>query len=189
MAARLREHATYEDLLKVPDNMVAELIEGELYASPRPRGKHVRAASALGFVIGPPYDSGLGGPGGWWLIDEPEVHLSRDVLVPDMAGWRHERLPELPEDHKFEVPPDWVCEITSPSTAHRDRSKKMPIYARAGVTWAWIINPEEQTLEVRRLEAEGWRIVAEYGGEDVIRAQPFEAVDIDLRVLWRARAS
>src|SRR5215216_5713218 len=103
MAARLREHATYEDLLKVPENMVAELIEGELYASPRPAGPHTNAASVLGFLLGPPFQIGSGGPGGWWIYDEPELHFGRNVLVPDLGGWRRERMPQFPKSHIFDI--------------------------------------------------------------------------------------
>src|SRR5215212_4295954 len=111
MTARIREHATYDDLIRVPENMVAELIEGELFVSPRPAGPHTRAASALLMVIGPPFHFGAGGPGGWWILIEPELHFGRNVLVPDLAGWRQERMPEVPKSHVFSVVPDWVCEV------------------------------------------------------------------------------
>ncbi|HWW62094.1 MAG TPA: Uma2 family endonuclease [Thermoanaerobaculia bacterium] len=184
MAARIREHATYEDLMKVPDTMVAEIIEGELYTWPRPSYRHSNFASSLGMVIGPPYHRGDGGPGGWWILDEPEIHLGRNILVPDIGGWRRERMPELPDSSKVTLPPDWVCEILSPSTSRVDRSKKMPIYANHGVTFAWLIDPIEQTFEVRRLENGSWLIVATYGGDDKVRAEPFELVEIDLASIW-----
>jgi len=185
----LDAEATYEDLMKVPDTMVAELVEGELFASPRPRYKHSRVAAALGGALFPAYDSGDGGPGGWWILDEPELHFGRNVLVPDIAGWRHERMPDLPEGHASEIAPDWVCEVTSPSTGLLDRSRKMPIYARAGVAWMWIIDPDPQTLEVFANDGETWRVVVTYGGENVVRAQPFDAIELDLSKLWRVHAS
>jgi Uma2 family endonuclease len=186
MAARLREHATYEDLVRVPDNMVAELIEGELYASPRPAGPHTNAASALGFFIGPPFQFGNGGPGGWWIYNEPELHFGRNVLVPDLAGWRRERMPQFPQDHVFDVVPDWVCEVISPSSGRLDRLKKMPIYARENVGYAWIVNPDLQTLEVFRGEGDGWHLVATHGETEVVRVPPFEEIEINLAFLWGA---
>jgi Uma2 family endonuclease len=184
MTARFREHATYEDLIAVPENMVAELIDGELYASPRPAGPHTMAASALGFVIGPPFHFGNGGPGGWWILDEPELHFGRNVLVPDLAGWRKERMPEIPKNHVFSVVPDWVCEVISPSSGRLDRTKKMPIYARQGVRFAWIIDPDQQVLEVRTLQADGdWRR-EDYGGDQPLRVPPFEEIEIDFSLIW-----
>jgi Uma2 family endonuclease len=179
----MREQATYQDLLKVPENMVAELIEGELYTSPRPRGHHTNAASGMGFLLGPPYHFGRGGPGGWWILNEPEVHFGANVLVPDLAGWRRERMPEIPTGHAFSVVPDWICEVLSPSTARLDRAKKLPIYARNGVQYAWIVDVDDQYLEVRRLENGAWHEVAVFTG-DVVRAEPFEAIELDMTLVW-----
>lgn len=180
----MREQATYQDLLKVPENMVAELIEGELYASPRPTGRHTRAASRLGMLLGSPFDLGIGGPGGWWILDEPELHLDRHVLVPDLAGWRRERMPEIPQGHVFSVVPDWICEVLSPSTSRLDRAKKLPIYARNGVQYAWIVDVDEQFLEVRRLENGSWYEVAVFTTGDTVRAEPFEAIELDMTLVW-----
>lgn len=182
MSARIREHATYEDLLRVPENMVAELIDGELFVSPRPRPAHARAASALGFILGPPFQFGDGGPGGWWIIDEPEVHFGSQVLVPDLAGWRIERMPEMPKGSVFSVIPDWVCEILS--DARLDRAKKLPIYARHGVKHAWIVDVEEQYLEVKRLENGKWSDVAIFTAGEPVRAEPFDAIEIDMTRVW-----
>lgn len=189
MPARVREHATYEDLLQVPDNLVAELIEGELYTSPRPAGPHTNASSSLGMLVGPPYHFGRGGPGGWWIFDEPELHMGPNVLVPDMAGWRRERMPEYPKNHIFSIVPDWVCEVVSPSSGRLDRLKKMPIYAREGVAYAWLIDPEQQLLEARKLVAGQWVVIAEHGGDEVVRVEPFEAVEIELTLVWGPPAS
>jgi len=184
MAAPIRQHATYEDLMKVPDTMVAEIIEGELYAWPRPGGPHARFASAIGMDVGTPYDRGRGGPGDWWILHEPELHVGQNVLVPDVGGWRRERMPEIPRDHIFSVPPDWICEVLSPSNSRIDRIKKMPIYARHEVAYAWLVDPIEQTLEVKRLENGRWSDLALYGGDDTFRAEPFELVEIDLASIW-----
>jgi Uma2 family endonuclease len=182
--ARVRESVTYEDLMRVPENMVAEIIEGELYASPRPGGPHARFASAIGMDVGSAYDRGRGGPGGWWILFEPELHLRPDILVPDLAGWHRERMPELPRDQVFLVPPDWVCEVLSPLTWRIDRAKKMPIYARHGVTYAWLVEPVAQTVEVLKLADGKWRQEAIFSGSDMMRAEPFEAVEIDLASIW-----
>ena len=148
--------ATYDDLVKLPDNLVAEILDGELHASPRPAPPHSRAGSTLGVVLGGPFDFGRGGPGGWWLFDEPELHLGADVIVPDLAGWKRERMPRQPDTAYFALPPDWVCEILSPSTAKVDRVRKLAIYAREAVAHAWLIDPVLQTLEVLRLEGGRW---------------------------------
>jgi len=184
MSARLREHATYEDLVQVPDNMVAELIEGELYASPRPAGPHTLASSALGGILVSAYQFGFGGPGGWWILDEPELHFGSNVLVPDLAGWRKERMPGIPESHVFDIAPDWVCEVTSPSSGRLDRQKKMPIYAREGVAFAWLVEPKQQLLEVSKLHERQWLQIAVHGGADVVRIEPFTEIEIDLTLIW-----
>ena len=123
--------ATYEDLMNVPDTMVAEIVDDELHASPHPALRHANVTSSLGVMIGGPFHHGRGGPGGWWILDEPELHFGRNVLVPDLAGWRRTRLPRLPDAAYCSVFPDWVCEVLSPSTAALDRSKKLAIYAHA----------------------------------------------------------
>lgn len=189
MAARVREHATYEDLLQVPDNMVAELIEGELFASPRPAGPHTNASSALGGFLMPPFQFGRGGPGGWWILDEPELHFSRDVLVPDLGGWRRERMPEFPQNHVFSIVPDWVCEVISPSSGPLDRFRKMPIYLREGVGHMWIVDPVQQTLECYENNEHTWQVVPVAGENGVVRVAPFEEIEIDLALLWGAPPS
>jgi Uma2 family endonuclease len=184
MTARVREKATYEDLLNVPDTMVAELIDGELYSSPRPGGPHSVAASVLVGDLNPAYQRGRGGPGGWWILIEPEIHLGLDVLVPDIAGWRRERMPEVPQTHIFSIAPDWVCEVLSPSTARVDRSKKLRVYGQHEVTYAWLIDPLERYLEVKRLEKGRWSDLAVFSGNDKVVAEPFVEVEIDLTEIW-----
>jgi Uma2 family endonuclease len=176
--------ATYEDLVALPDTLVAEIVDGELHASPRPAPKHARAYSSVGVLIGGPYDHGIGGPGGWWILDEPELHLGRDVLVPDLSGWRRSRMPRLPETAYFPLAPDWICEVLSPSTAQLDRAKKLAIYARALVAHAWLIDPLARTLEVLRLERGRWVVLGTHAGSEVVRAEPFGAVPLALQSLW-----
>jgi Uma2 family endonuclease len=176
--------ATYEDLVALPDNMVAEIVGGELHASPRPAPRHARAEGAIGALIGPPFDFGRGGPGGWWILPEPELHLGADVLVPDYAGWRRTRMPSVPVTAYFPLAPDWVCEIISPSTAALDRARKVGIYAREQVGHAWLIDPIARTLEVLRLEAGRWVIVSTHSGDVTVRAEPFAEIEIALADLW-----
>ncbi len=180
----LDREATYDDLVRLPDLYVAEIVGGELHASPRPALRHARAGSSLGVRIGGPYDQGLGGPGGWWILDEPELHFGRDVLVPDLAGWRRSRMPTVPDAAYASLAPDWVCEILSPSTASLDRGKKLAIYAREGVPHAWLLDPIAHTLEVLRLENGLWTVVGEHAGHDVVRVEPFAEVNLDLAALW-----
>jgi len=176
--------ATYEDLMNVPDTMVAEIVDDELHASPRPALRHANVTSSLGVMIGGPFHHGRGGPGGWWILDEPELHFGRNVLVPDLAGWRRTRLPRLPDAAYCSVFPDWVCEVLSPSTAALDRSKKLAIYAREQVGHAWLVDPAARTLEVLRLEAGRWTILVTHAGSDVVRAEPFIDVELELASLW-----
>ena len=180
----LRREASYEDLEKLPAHVVGELVGGELYVSPRPASRHTRAASRLGGVLMGPFDHGLGGPGGWVLLYEPELHLGRDVLVPDLAGWRRERMPELPDTAAFTLAPDWLCEVLSPSTAALDRGRKMGVYAREGVRHLWLVDPLVQLLEVYRLEDGRWLLLGTHAGEVEVRAEPFEALGLPLGALW-----
>jgi Uma2 family endonuclease len=182
-AVSAKRGATYEDLLRLPDNVVGEIVDGELHVSPRPASLHSRAASRLGGELFGPFDKGKGGPGGWILLDEPELHLVGQIVVPDLAGWRRERMPEMPDAAAFELAPDWICEVLSPSTSAFDRAKKMPVYARAGVQHAWLVDPGPKTLEVFRLDGPGWRLLATYT-EDKVRAEPFDAIELELASLW-----
>ncbi len=185
MSVPARRHATYEDLLAVPEHLVAEIVDGELVTSPRPAPRHANAASVLTIGIGGPFHLGSGGgPGGWWIIVEPELHMGPDVLVPDLAGWRRERMPVFPDAAFFDLAPDWVCEVLSPVTGRLDRVRKLPIYAREQVRHAWLVDPILRTLEVLRREGAQWVLVATHGGDDKVRAEPFEAVELPLSVLW-----
>ncbi len=176
--------ATYADLEALPPNMVGEIIAGELYASPRPALPHAQASSRLGGVLMGPFDLGWNGPGGWLILDGPELHLGRDVLVPDLAGWHRKRLPEAPRTAVLSLAPDWCCEILSPSTEARVRSAKLPTYAREGVRHVWLIDPEIRTLEAFRLEGAHYMLLATHTGDARIRAEPFDALELELNVLW-----
>jgi Uma2 family endonuclease len=182
------KRATYEDVLSAPEHKVAEILDGELFLSPRPAPRHAVACSRLGVMLGGPFDQGTGGPGGWWILDEPELHLGEQILVPDLAGWRRERLPAMPEEAYFTLAPDWVCEVLSPATERIDRSRKLRIYAAAGVAHAWLVNPVERTLEVLRLREGAWTIVAVATDQDPVRIEPFAAVELRLAGLWPDQA-
>jgi len=185
MADPAKRRATYEDVLNAPEHMVAEIIDGELELQPRPAKPHAAAATALGEELGPPFKRGRGGPGGWIILDEPELHMAGDVLVPDLAGWRRERMPVITtEEPFFTLAPDWACEVVSPSTAAKDRARKLPIYAREGVTHVWLVDPLQRTLDVLRLQDRNWVIVAVHEGVARVRAEPFDAIELDLGILW-----
>lgn len=180
----IKRGATYEDLAGVPDDQIAEIVEGELYASPWPRIRHARVLSALGAKLFSAFDEGVKPPFGWWLLDEPELHLGDDVLVPDIAGWRRENLPALPDTPSIDLAPDWVCEILSPSTFVLDRQHKLPAYARHRVSWLWLIDPSEKTLEVFRSRSGGWSGVEFYRGDASAHAEPFEGAGIELTAIF-----
>ena len=182
-----KRRATYEDLCKVPDTMVAEIIDGEIIVTPRPASPHARAASVLAIDLGGPFDRpprDPAAPGGWWLLFEPELHLKSDVIVPDYAGWRRDRLPVLPNVAAFELAPDWVCEVVSPSTGAIDRSHKMRIYARERVEHLWIVDPIARTFEAYGLEDSRWVVASTHGGAEAVRAEPFDAVELRLARWW-----
>ncbi len=180
-----RKKFSYDDLRAVPEPLVAELIDGDLLTSPRPGVRHANAASALGGLLFEPFRRGIGGPGGWTIFDEPELHLGEDVVVPDLAGWRRERFAAVDREAVgIDVPPDWVCEVLSPSTARIDRARKLPLYAREHVGHAWLIDPVAQTLESFQLSHDQWMLLATYAGITEVRVAPFDAIELDLSVLW-----
>lgn len=177
--------ARYEDLFDLPENLVGEIILGQLHTHPRPAPRHARAYASLGGSLWGPFDKGSGGPGGWWILDEPELHIDGHILVPDLAGWRRERMPTLPETAWFELTPDWVCEILSPGTARTDRVLKMPIYAAMGVPHLWLLDPDMRTLEVYALQADGhWLLLTTLKDDDPVRQPPFDAIEFSLGGLW-----
>lgn len=171
---------------RAPENVVAEVIDGELSTMPRPAPRHASAAEGLSEELGPPFRRGRGGPGGWIILPEPELSLGArpDLVVPDLAGWRRERLPTMPTTATIDVAPDWVCEVRSPSTQRHDRFTKMPMYFRHGVGHAWMVDPDAQGIEVFRRTPDGWLLVLSAIGEAVVRAEPFDAIELALAALW-----
>lgn len=170
-----------------PEHMVAEILDGQLSLMPRPRPRHAKAATRLARALGGFHDPDEGEPGGWVILIEPELHLGSrpDVLDPDLAGWRRARLPEEPEEAAIRTAPDWVCEILSNSTEAMDRGPKRRIYRREGVGHLWLCDPRIQTLEVYRLEGGRWVELDTFEGDSRVRAEPFEAIELDLARLWR----
>jgi Uma2 family endonuclease len=171
-----KKPATYADIEALPAGMNGEIVAGELWASPRPTSRHAVAASYLGGQII--------GPGGWWLLFEPELHLGEDVMVPDLAGWRRERMPVVEDVAAFKLAPDWICEVVSRGTARLDRMLKLPRYARAGVGHAWLVDPPTRTLEAFRRQGESWLLVTSVVGDEKAPIEPFDAVELNLATLW-----
>jgi len=185
MSQPATKRAVYEDLYKIPENSIGEIIDGELIVTPRPSRRHVIAASYLGSEVIPPYCRGRGGgPGGWIILIEPEIGLGESILVPDLAGWKRERFPDAEVTNWISAVPDWVCEVLSPNTARNDRIKKMRVYARHEVPYAWLLDPFLLTLEIFRLESGRWLLLDSFSEDDKVRAEPFQDVEIDLGGLW-----
>lgn len=182
-----RRRATYEDILALPDNVVGEIIDGELVVSARPAPRHAQASSYLSGELHP-YRQRTDDPStveGWWILSEPELHFGSDVLVPDLAGWRYERMPALPDEAYFSLAPDWVCEVLSPSTCRKDRTEKMPLYAKKEVDYLWLIDPVARTLEAYCREGLSYQEVQVFHDDMKAHIPPFLAVEIDLAALWR----
>ena len=183
-AGQIQKKATYSDIIALPENMIGEIIDGELFATPRPAIRHSNAAFVLGGRLAPPYRFGEGGPGGWIILFENEILLGEHLLVPDFAGWRKDRFPGVPKENWISVPPDWVCEILSPGTMRVDRIRKMPIYGRYEVPFLWLIDPEARTLEVFKLESGKWLLASAFAEDDKVRAEPFQEIEFALGNLW-----
>jgi Uma2 family endonuclease len=176
--------ATYADLIALPENRIGEIVRGALYSHPRPASRHALSSSMLTVALGSRFHRGDGGPGGWWILAEPELHLGADVLVPDLAGWCRERMPVFPDAAWFDLAPDWVCEILSPRTARLDRIEKMPIYAAAQVRHLWLIDPALRTLEAFENRQERWTLIAAHADQEQVRVAPFDAAALELNALW-----
>ena len=177
--------ATYADVLAAPPDLIAEIIGGRLVTHPRPAPRHVVGTSRLGRVLGQAYDwKGATGPGGWWILDEPEIHLGDEIVAPDLAGWRIERMPKLPQTAWFELAPDWICEVISPSTARYNKGEKRDLYAARGVEHLWHIDPAPRLLEVFELSDGKWVLLKTYRDEDSVTAPPFTDAPFSLGLLW-----
>lgn len=177
--------ATRADLDALPPTWRGEILDGELYAFPRPGAPHARVETSVGYDLTGPFDRGRGGPGGWVILVEPGIQLPRAPEVsPDLAGWRRDRLSALPRSGPIEIVPDWVCEILSSSTQRYDMLVKRPFYADAGVRRLWYIDPEARTVTVSRLENGRWLELGVHGGEQIVRVEPFEAIEIALGSWW-----
>jgi len=181
-----KRRATYEDLMRVPDTMVAEIVDGELVVSPRPASRHALAGSEIVGDLIPIFHGSPArfGPGGWWILIEPELHFGDDVLVPDIAAWRCQRMATVPDTAAFTLPPDWVCEIISPSSVRHDRIAKMRCYARNGVETVWLVDPIARTLEAFRRNDNQWSVIASHAGDEVIRVEPFGELEVQLARWW-----
>ena len=187
--ARTREptalrRATYQDVLDAPAHRVAEIVGGRLHTHPRPAMPHALASSQLGFELGGPFHKGRGGPGGWWIVFEPELHLDDDILVPDLAGWRRERMPEVPDTAYLTLAPDWACEVLSPSTRKLDLQGKRPIYAREGVEHLWLVDPTDRTLDAFELRQGQWVLIGSAQDDEPVSLPPFDAITFSLGELW-----
>lgn len=184
MSVSPKPPATYADIEAAPPHLVAEIINGELMTHPRPSPRHGTAATSLADELTGPFQKGRGGPGGWIFVLESEIKFGGDILVPDVAGWRRQRLSSCPERNYFETVPDWVCEILSASTEKRDRTLKMRIYGNAGIHHFWLIDPRLQILEVFENEQGRWMKAGDWNSDDQVRAPPFDAISFSLADLW-----
>lgn len=185
--ARDRRNDLYDAYLRVPEHQHAEIVNGTFYVMSRPAPRHADAAAMLGGELMGAFRRGRGGPGGWWILFEPELQLvPKEPVIPDLAGWRVDRMPALPDTTYFPLAPDWVCEVLSRSTEKLDRDEKLPYYAEHGVRHVWLLDPINRQLEVYSLNVETrrWREVRIHQGDTTLRAEPFDAISLDLGALW-----
>ncbi|WP_394824290.1 Uma2 family endonuclease [Pendulispora albinea] len=190
MAAHARRPATYADLLALPEDVRAEIIDGHIVTMPGALPRHSKSQRAIGSFIGRPFDDddGSGGPGGWWIFLEIDIQLGPNVVRPDLAGWRRERLPDPGDVRPILVAPDWICEILSPSNTAHDRVTKRRIYARHQVRHYWIVDPIARTLETLTLEGERWVDAGTFDDSETARVPPFEAVELPIGRLFLPRS-
>ncbi|MEJ7730414.1 MAG: Uma2 family endonuclease [Polyangiaceae bacterium] len=187
-----RRLATYADLLTLSEDVKAEVVRGSIVTLPAPLPRHAKAQGTVRSLIGGPYDDddGRGGPGGWWILLEVDIRLSpHDIVRPDLAGWRRERLPEPWDTRPIEVVPDWICEVISPSNAAHDRVTKRHLYAEHGVPFYWLVDPGSRTLEALRLVDGIWVDAGTFDDAAVARVPPFESVALEVGRLFPPRAA
>ena len=181
--------ATYQDVLDSSPNMVAEVLAGTLHAHPRPAMRHAWASSRLGGRLDGPYGPEGDDPGGWWIVDEPELHMGEDIVVPDFAGWRPETMPEYPDAAYCTIAPDWACKALSPSTLRIDLNEKRTIYAREGVSHLWFVDPDARTLGSFALRDGQWALLATLADDAPVALAPHDAISFPLDALWPAGAT
>jgi Uma2 family endonuclease len=181
---RMDRPASWQDLEDVPEEYIGEIVNGELVLSPRPNAPHVFAASDLEGIVKGPFRFGIGGPGGWLIASEPRILFVEDIRVPDIAGWRKEHWTGAPATGPIVTVPDWICEVLSTSTESEDRAVKLPLYRRAGVSYCWLVSPRTRVLEVYRGEGVAWLQLGAFAGDVRFRAEPFDAVELDLAQVW-----
>ena len=189
MAASTREapgsrRATYQDVIDAPAHRVAEIVDGTLYVSPRPGSLATLAKTNLTVELGLAFDRGRGGPGGWRILPEPELHFGEDVVVPDVTGWRRERMPELPTTDYVTLAPDWACEMLSAETLTLDLDAKRPVYAREGVAYLWLVDPADRTLEAFEFRDGEWVLIGRAKDDEPVGIRPFDAITFSLGDLW-----
>ena len=185
-AERQRPTTTVDEWLREPAEKRYELIDGDLIEKAAPDFSHGSAQAGLIAHLHPWFHQRDGGdrPGGWWIASEVDVVLDDNGFRPDIAGWRRERVPEMPKTRPVRVRPDWICEIVSESNATTDTIKKLRRYHQAGVPHYWLLDPATRTLAVYRHAAEGYQsvLVAEAG--ETARAEPFEAIELRIAALF-----
>jgi Uma2 family endonuclease len=178
-------HPTLADLDALPAGKVGEIIEGVLYTMTKPRMRHQRTTRKIGGSVGIPFDDGVGGPGGWWIVSEPGIELrGTPEISPDLAGWRRNRMPEMPVDEPIRMVPDWICEILSPTTRRHDLLIKLPYYARVGVPYAWLVDLDARTVTAQRLDGGRWHTLGVFGDDREARIEPFDVVPLDVASWW-----
>lgn len=176
---------TLADLDALPPGVVGEIIDGVLYTMTKPRMRHQRTMLKIGGGVAAPFDDGIGGPGGWWIIPEPGIELpDTPEIAPDVAGWRRDRMPEMPIDEPIRIVPDWVCEILSPTTRRHDLLVKLPYYAKVGVAYHWLVDLEGRTVTAQRLDSGRWTTLGVYCDETDARIEPFDVVPLHVASWW-----
>lgn len=187
MADPAKRKATWEDLLAYPEDVRVEILGGEIHTAPAPLPRHSKSQGSLRRFVGGPFDDddGVGGPGGWWIFVEVDVRLDpHEIVRPDLSGWRRERLPSPGDVRPIDVVPDWVCEVTSPSTASRDRVTKRDLYRRFGVPYYWMVDPEARTLEALKRDGDRWVELGAWDDTATVRVEPFEAIELEVGRLF-----
>lgn len=186
-ARSLRLKATFEDLIRPGEDRSVEIIGGDVVEKTSPTMEHGASQGAVMGFLGRRFVRRPGGrwPGGWWIATEVDVEYEpHELYRHDTVGWRRDRVPERPRGRPIRIRPDWVCEILSPSNEKRDLVDKMRVLRASGVGHYWVVNPEEKILVVHRLEAQGYLVVLAASSGDTVRAEPFEAVELRVGVLF-----